>query len=110
MIWYALAVVSSFAASLGQVNLKLFGVKGKSFSLTAITDIHFVLSVALFFCSFGLGVWVMRHIDFSVYYAFTSLNYLFINILSARMLGEQIDSRKTIGILIIISGLIVFNL
>lgn len=111
MIWYLLSIISAFLASIGQVSLKHYGVKNKrDGGLMGLYDYHFIISVIFFCGSFGLGVLIMRHLDFSVYYAFTSLNYLFINYLSYRFLGEKIDMNKHLGIAIIVLGLVVFNL
>lgn len=110
MIWYLLSILSALLAASGQVSLKLYGLKEHKPGLLKMLDKHFIISIVLFFCSFGLGIWIMRHLDFSVYYAFTSLNYLFINYLSFKFLNEKSDLNKTIGIIIIVIGLVVFNL
>jgi uncharacterized membrane protein len=52
----------------------------------------------------------MRVIDFSDFYSFTALSYVFIMLFSWRILKEDIDRLIVIGNFLVIAGVIVFNL
>ena len=107
--YYVLAVLATFLAAVGQVALKRYGRKQQRQTL-AVRDFHFVISVAAFLASTGLGIYIMRVLDFSAYYAMTALNVGFIALLSALYLQERIDVHKVAGIILIVVGLVVFNI
>lgn len=60
--------------------------------------------------AFLIAIFVMRILDFTIYYALTALNFVFISILSTIFLDEKLDGLKIGGVLIIVIGLIIFNL
>lgn len=110
---YSLAVLMAFFTALGQVLLKLYSVKSnkrnRSF-LKKFLNPFLILSVLLFSLSFIGAIWVMRYLEFTIYYSITALNFVFITFLSKKYLKEKIDSKKWVGIIIIVVGLLVFNL
>jgi len=52
----------------------------------------------------------MRVIDFSDFYSFTALSYVFIMFFCWKILKEDIDKLRIIGNLLVIAGVIIFNL
>jgi drug/metabolite transporter (DMT)-like permease len=50
---------------------------------------------------------VAKVMDFSIMYAMTSLNFVFVLLLSRWILKEKIDWPKIIGVLVIMVGLLV---
>ena len=109
-MFYAVAVAATLFASLGHICFKKFAVKPRTPIPLCLFDVHLVIGVPVFAASAILGIIALRFIDFSVFYSFTALNYLFISVLSKRFLGEEIDKRKIIGNLIIIVGILVYSL
>ncbi len=57
-----------------------------------------------------LGILALKGLDLKLYYALTSLNYLLILIFSNIVLKEEITKNKIIGVMLIVWGIIIFNL
>ena len=109
-MYYALAVLTAVLASTGHINFKKFALKRKRFTLQNLTDRHFIVGVILFLASAACGVATLRGLDFSAFYSTTALNYIFISALSSIYLKERIDRAKIIGNLVVIAGILVYNL
>jgi len=111
-LYYSLMVVIAFLVAIAQINFKI-GASRINVRLSFhynIKNWHLILGLFLFSLAPFLSVFVMRVVDFSVFYAFTALNYFFVMILSKILLHEKIDRFKIIGNIVIILGIIVFNL
>lgn len=106
---FVLAIAAAFLSALGQIFLKKYALARKRPGLFRFLHRYFLNSIASFVLAFAIAVYVMQTMEFTVYYAITSLNFVFVLLLSRRLLGEAVDLRKTIGILLIVAGLIVFN-
>ncbi len=52
----------------------------------------------------------MRFMEFSIFYSFTALNYLFIMFFSWKILKEKFDILRILGNVLVIIGVIIFNL
>jgi drug/metabolite transporter (DMT)-like permease len=96
--------------SLGHICFKRFALKPKKSLLSGLVDPFFGFGVFLFGSSTILSIVTMRFIVYSVFYSFTALNYMFISILSKVHLKEHIDRKKVFGNIIIITGILVYNL
>lgn len=110
IFYYTLAVFAAFLTAIGQVALKRYSGETNPTLWTKLTNKYFILSISSFVGTFAIAIYVMRVLDFTIYYALTSLNFGFIALLSAIYLKEKIDRRKAVGVLVIIFGLIIFNL
>ena len=109
-MFYAVAVIVAIFASIGHICFKKFALKGKIILPAMLVDRHLVAGTTLFGASVILSIIALKFIDFSAFYSFTALNYLFISVLSKIYLKERIDKKKIIGNLIIILGILVYNL
>ena len=109
-MFYAIAVVVAIFASFGHICFKTFALKNKTASPTSLLDGHLALGITLFGSSVVLSIIALKFIDFSAFYSFTALNYLFISVLSKIFLKERLDRSKIIGNMIIIVGVLVYNL
>ena len=110
---HLLAIVATFMTSMAHICFKKFALQAGSISslrLTAmIVNLYFLYGVSLFFLSVVLSFFVMMHMDYSVFYSLTALNYLFVLMLSKLYLKECLDKYKLIGNLIIVIGVVVYN-
>ncbi len=70
----------------------------------------FLLGVFLFVCCPVISSLAAQVMDFSVMYAMTALNFVFVLVLSRWMLKEKIDGPKIVGVCVIIVGLLVMVL
>jgi multidrug transporter EmrE-like cation transporter len=111
-LYIFLAVLVQFLVALAQLNLKI-GSTRVSFDRPLVHNLnnkHLIISIFLFLLVPVLSVIVMREIDFSVFYSFTALNYFFIMLFSWKILKENIDKFRIIGNVLVIIGVVVFNL
>lgn len=110
IFYYALAVFGALLTAIGQVALKKYAGASSPTIWSKLTNRFLILSISSFVGTFAIAIYVMRVLDFTIYYALTSLNFGFITALSAIYLKEKIDRRKATGVVVIIFGLIIFNL
>ncbi len=104
-----LLVLVAVLAALGQVCLKLVARKPGSF-MGRFLDPYFGMGIALFLICPGLSIIAARHVDFSVIYSLTALNYVFVMLLGRTCLKEPIDPCKIWGTLIVLAGVLIYNL
>ena len=109
-MFHALVIIATIFASVGHICFKKFALKHVTVFSVMLRDRHLIFGSACFGTSVILSIIALKVIDFSVYYSFTALSYLFISVLSKRYLKERIDKTKIIGNLIIIVGILVYNL
>jgi len=108
----SLAVSIQFLVSLAQYNMKLGARKlepGKGI-LSNLKNKNLLAAVFLFFTTTVLSIITMRYMDFSIFYSFTALNYLFIMFFSWKILKERFDWLRISGNVLVIIGVIIFNL
>lgn len=111
-LYIFLAVLAQLIVALAQINLKIGSIKVK-FERPLKQNLknkYLLLSIFLFLFVPFLSIFTMRIMDFSVFYSFTALNYFFIMIFSWRILKEDIDKFRIIGNILVIIGIVVFNL
>jgi len=111
-LYVSLAILIQFIVALSQVVLKI-GAKKVNFKeplLHNVKNKHLLTSIFLFLLVPVLSVITMRVIDFSSFYSFTALSYFFIMLFSWKILKEDIDRLRIIGNLLVIAGVIIFNL
>ena len=112
LLYIYLAILIQFLVALSQVILKI-GAKKVNFKKPLVYNLknkHLLTSIFLFLLVPVLSVITMRVIDFSDFYSFTALSYFFIMLFSWKILKEDIDRLRIIGNLLVIAGVIIFNL
>ena len=111
-LYISLAVVIQFLVALSQVVFKIGALKVdfKKPLVHNLKNKYLLASVFLFILVPFLSVITMRVIDFSDFYSFTALSYVFIMLFCWKILKEDIDKLRIIGNLLVIAGVIIFNL
>jgi small multidrug resistance pump len=112
MLYIFLAVVTQFLVALAQVILKI-GAKKVDFRKPFTCNFknkYLLISIFLFLLVPVLSIITMRVIDFSNFYSFTALSYFFIMLFSWCILREDIDRLRIAGNILVIAGVIIFNL
>jgi drug/metabolite transporter (DMT)-like permease len=104
-----IVILCTVFTSLGALLLKK-GITKFSFSITGILDAY-LLFVGLFFYFIGfvLLTTAFRHGELSVLFPFVSLSFVWVAILSAVFLSEQINIFEIIGVASIILGVIMIG-
>ena len=111
-LYISLAILIQFLVALSQVIFKIGALKVdfKKPLVYNLKNKYLLTSIFLFLIVPVLSVITMRVIDFSDFYSFTALSYFFIMLFSWKILKEDIDRLKIIGNLLVIAGVIIFNL
>jgi drug/metabolite transporter (DMT)-like permease len=107
-----LAVVVQFLVALAQVILKI-GARQLDFKNPIIHNFknkYLIISICLFVLVPVLSIISMRVVDFSDFYSFTALSYFFIMLFSWKVLREDMDKIRIIGNILVIVGVVIFNL
>jgi small multidrug resistance pump len=112
VFYIILAVFIQFLVAWAQYNLKISArrldfKKGAAYN---IKDLNLCFAIFLFLLVPVLSILVMRFMEFSIFYSFTALNYMFIMFFSWQMFKEKFDRFRIIGNVLVIIGVIVFNL
>lgn len=100
-----LFIFSVFIASVSQILLKI-GSSNKNVYINKYTIIGYAILVISTLCT----VLAYRKINLSTGVILESLSYVFVSVLSLLVLKEKLNRNKIIGIVIIIIGIIIFNL
>ena len=100
-----LLLVSMFTA-VGQICFKKAAVSNISF-VRKFMHPFFLTGVLFFICCPVISSLAAQVIDFSIMYAMTALNFVFVLLLSRIILKESIDWPKIVGVCVIIVGLLV---
>lgn len=106
---YFLLVCVAALAGIGNVCFKKVALLPVPFYKKLIRPL-FILGGSIFAVCPIVSSWCAKYIDFSVMYAMTSLNFLFILIFSKFLLHEPLDRNKIIGVMMIVAGLLVMVL
>ena len=107
-----LAVFIQFLVAYGQYHLKV-GARRLDLKRDLAFNIknwNLVFAIILFLTTTVLSIVTMRFMEFSIFYSFTALNYLFIMFLSWKILKEKFDRLRILGNILVIIGVIIFNL
>jgi len=112
MLYIFLAVIIQFLVALAQVILKMGAVRVdfKKPLLHNFRNKYLLISIFLFLLVPVLSIIAMRVMDFSNFYSFTALSYFFVMLFSWKVLKEDIDRLRVLGNILVIAGVVIFNL
>lgn len=112
MLYISLAIITQFLVALAQLILKMGAVRVdfKKPLIHNFKNKYLLISIFLFLLVPMLSIIAMRVMGFSNFYSFTALSYFFIMLFSWKVLKEDIDRFRIIGNLLVIAGVIIFNL
>jgi drug/metabolite transporter (DMT)-like permease len=103
---FILLIVVSLLTAVGQVCFKKVAVQKSSFFRKFLHPV-FLLGALLFVCCPVISSLVAQVMDFSILYTMTSLNFVFVLLLSRWILKEKFNWPKIVGVCVIIIGLLV---
>ena len=101
-----LLVLVAFLTGIGQVSFKIAALRDSTL-FNKLTCAPFLIGLACFLLGPILANLASQTVPFSLLYAMTSLNFVFILIFARSVLGEPVDARKIAGVATIVAGLIV---
>jgi len=104
----ALATAIIFTA-FSQVFLKR-GASNRPTFIASFLNRQTIIGFGLFGIVTVLNVYAMQKIELKIVTAWTGVSYILVVFFSGLILNEKIDSIKVISCILIISGIIIFNL
>ncbi|MBQ8914058.1 MAG: EamA family transporter [Lachnospiraceae bacterium] len=110
LIYIAIFLVSVFVSSVSQIILKKSAGKTYESKIKEYMNLPVIFAYGLFFMSSLLTVLAYKYVPLSMGPILESTGYIWVSILGYIILKEGINKKKVIGLLIIIAGIIVFNL
>lgn len=109
MIVYFLLAVSILLTGISQVFLKI-GAQKKGNIYSIYLNIFTIFGYVLLIVVTVSNVVILRELDLKLLYAIMSLNYVIVIIFSKVLLKEFISHNKWMAIILIVAGVIAFNL
>ncbi|MBU0936361.1 MAG: EamA family transporter [Spirochaetes bacterium] len=106
----AAGLLVALLSACAQVLFKLSSLSAQRGILAKLRDPRFTGGILLFAVCPLISYFVLKAIDYSLYYALTALSHVCIVLLSRVFLHEGMDKWKASGIGLIIAGLIVYHL
>jgi small multidrug resistance pump len=99
-----------FISSCAQIILKISSKEEHKNIVSEYFNIKVILAYAMFFGAVSINIIALKGIDLKEAPVLETFGYIFILILSSIILKEKITKKKILGNLIIIVGIIIFNL
>jgi drug/metabolite transporter (DMT)-like permease len=110
VIDYLLTLIVILFTSIGQLLLKIGTIRASNLGGQVYTNPVSIAGYLVFAFVAFVSIYAMKGLDMKVFFALNSLTYICIPILAYVILKESFTKNKTIGIIIISIGVILFNL
>jgi len=107
LAWLGLLMIVALLTATGHVLFKLAAIGERRLS-DRLRDPRFLAGCAAFGLAPVLTFLAARHVDFSIIYAVTALNFPFVMVMARLVLKEPVDRAKLLGVTGILIGLGVF--
>lgn len=105
-----LIILGTFIASISQAMLKKAAQKHYGHPLKEYLNPLVIFAYLLFFGTTLLSVIAYKVVPLSFGPILESTSYIYVTVLGAKFFGETINSKKVIGLVLIITGIIVYAL
>jgi drug/metabolite transporter (DMT)-like permease len=99
-----------FASSIAQVILKISANHSYSNKFKELFNYKVIIAYFIMFIAMILTTLYMKYVEYKLIPIIESLGYIYIMALSALILKEKVSKRMKIGNMLIILGIIIFNL
>lgn len=112
IIFLALALLAVFLTGIGQVLMKI-GARNENDSTTFLAEylnIYTISAYTILIIVTVISVIALLEIPLKLFYAIASLNFVVIVMLSWLFLKEEVNKGIAVGVVLIMLGIMVFNL
>lgn len=110
MKYIILFLCSVFVSSISQIMLKKSANKTYDNALKEYLNPWVIIAYGLFFASTLITVTAYKYVPLSLGPILESSGYFFVTILGMIFLKEKVGKKKALGLLVILAGIIIFNL
>ncbi len=108
--YYLLALLAVSIASFSQILLKKSALKKYDSIIKEYWNPYVVIGYGMLFSSMILAIIAYSGLEFKIVPVLESMGYIFVMILSLLFFQEKITMKKAIGTILILAGVITFNL
>lgn len=105
-IGISVLIVVAVLTGIGHISFKMVTVRDLNLRQKLVAP-RFLVGVTCFASGALLTIVAAKYVHFSLLYAMTSLNFVFILLFSHWWLGEVADRRKVLGVAVIVLGLLI---
>lgn len=109
-MYIVIFISSIFVSSVSQVLLKSSTEKKYDNAIKEFLNFKVIFAYGLFFLSTLMTVLAYRGVPMSMGPILEASGYIFVAVLSYVFLHEKISKRKLLGLVIILTGIMIFNL
>jgi small multidrug resistance pump len=109
LIYYVFVFLSILLTGISQILLKIGAGNGTSILRTYL-NVPTISGYISFMAVTIFSVYALQAVQLKTFYALASLNYVIVLALSSVILKEKLSRNKLLSILLIVTGLVVFNL
>lgn len=108
--YIALFLFSVFVSSVSQILLKTSANKKYDHWIREYLNPKVIIAYGMFFLSSLLTVFAYKFVPLSMGPILEASGYVFVSVMGYFILKEQIGCRKIIGLVVIVLGIVIFNL
>lgn len=110
LLYIGIFLASTFVSSISQIMLKLSSKKQYNSRIEEYVNPLVITAYALFFgCTF-LTMYALKVVPLSMAAILETSGYIFVTVLSRIFLQEQISRQKLMGLMVIVTGLVIYSL
>ncbi len=109
IIFSGVFLCSVLISSISQILLKKSADRTYDSRLKEYLNPLVIVAYIMFFCSMMITMYCYRYVDVSAGPIFESAGYVFVGILGFIFLKEKFTVKKTIGMVLILLGIVVFS-
>lgn len=109
-LYSCMFIFSVFISSVSQIILKKSAAMHYSNKINEYINPRVLSAYGIFLISTLITMYAYKYVPISMGSVLESLGYIFVVFLSRFYLGERLGTRKLIGIMIIIVGIVVFSI
>lgn len=110
MMYIAIFLFSVFISSISQILLKSSADREYKNALREYLNPRVVIAYGMFFAATLITILAYRYVPLSLGGILEASGYIFVAVLSYFFLHEKIGKRKLRGLLLILGGIIIFNI
>jgi drug/metabolite transporter (DMT)-like permease len=103
-------VLATFLGGVGALFIKLGSATFRLHVPSLLRNYKFLLGGFLYLASAVLYLYLLQFLPLSIAYPLTSMSYIWVTILSAKYLKEDVDAWRIGGITAIVIGIILLNI
>ncbi len=109
IIFSGVFLCSVLISSISQILLKKSADRTYDSRLKEYLNPLVIVAYIMFFCSMMITMYCYRYVDVSAGPIFESAGYVFVGILGFIFLKEKFTAKKTLGMVLILLGIVVFS-